>query len=108
MNPRLFFLHGWAGNNRVWHELIMNLSSKYECIAPDLNTLFAEKEEEIFSALSDMVSRLEPVYLCGWSLGAVMALQLVITFNINVKGIVIFNGTGYFCAPDGAGRPPKI
>lgn len=109
MKPGLFFLHGWSGTDRIWDGLKKQLTQQYNCITPNLNNLFAEYGEDNFiNGLKTRIEEAGPVYLCGWSLGALLALQLAVLGCGNPLGIIIFNGTGYFSAPDETGVSPVI
>lgn len=52
-------------------------------------------------ALHDMVSRYrDPCVVVGWSMGAMVALECVLQWNVNIEGVVAVGSTARFCSAD--------
>ncbi|MDR0780291.1 MAG: alpha/beta fold hydrolase [Pseudomonadales bacterium] len=104
----LFFLHGWAMTPAVWQPLIEALAtgkSDFEIHAPALPGHDGNAAESA-SNLTAWADALAPglpsgATVIGWSLGALLALELARTRPERVERLILFSVTPRFVsAPD--------
>ena len=102
----LVFWHGWGMSPSVWDTLIGELRAvmpddvRYDAIPlPGYDaTALPDGEPLVCWADTMMASVGEPVVLCGWSMGAILALQAAARHPDKVKRLVLFGGTPCFAA----------
>lgn len=91
-------LHGWGMNHAVWHHVARELAMHYRVHSVDLPGYGESKllpdsytleniAEQLADVLANRVSA--PVYLVGWSLGGMLAVQLAADHAQRVKGLVL-------------------
>lgn len=94
----LIFLHGSLGTGRVWHPYISSLAQDFHLIIPDLRGhgktenpvgainlhLLSDDTAALIAAL-----HLEKAYLCGWSMGGDIGLDVAIRYPELVSGLVV-------------------
>lgn len=75
----LIMLHGMGQNASSWNETVSFLPSEMSPICPELSEFFIKGEctyNRLYSQFCDYLESFpKPVYLCGLSLGAVLALN---------------------------------
>jgi pimeloyl-[acyl-carrier protein] methyl ester esterase len=102
----LFFLHGWAMTPAVWQPLIAALGSEgFEIHTPNLpgHGGNATGVTPTLDAWADaLASALPPeATVIGWSLGALLALELARSRSDRVERLILFGATPRFVsAPD--------
>lgn len=82
--PPLVLLHGWGSDSRCWNPLLEWLEDEFECVLIDLpgfglNELFSvDNLNALYAELEKILP--EKSHLVGWSLGGMIATQLVNKF----------------------------
>ncbi len=90
-------LHGHPGNNRCLSVFTNHLSQKWQTIAPDLRGYGKSRTSKQFQMnehLEDLeklidLYKLESCLLLGWSLGGILALELVLRQPKRFQGLVL-------------------
>jgi pimeloyl-[acyl-carrier protein] methyl ester esterase len=104
----MFFLHGWAMTPAVWQPLIAALGAEkfdFELFAPALPGHGEHAADAVpsLTAWADALASGLPsgATVIGWSLGALLALELARTRPERVERLILFNATPRFTsAPD--------
>jgi len=102
----LFFLHGWAMTPAVWQPLIAALGTEnFEIHAPALpgHDGSAPNIKPTLTAWADVLAPTLPLdaTVIGWSLGAMLALELARTRPEQVGRLILLSATPRFVsAPD--------
>lgn len=104
MMRQLVFWHGWAMSPKVWDPLVQALQDRYRgrfaCGMPALpgyeGTPLPDQATAgaWVDAMMDQVS--EPVTLCAWSMGAIMALDAARRYPEKIEELVLFGATPCF------------
>ena len=82
MPPRLLLIHGYVSNPEAWAPLRRELEAEVGTFAPYVPGYGGEPDpvsytlEGVAEAFDETVERLEPDYVLGHSMGALIALQL--------------------------------
>jgi len=97
----LVLLHGWGMRAGVWDVLKPALGTRYQVHTPDFYGEGAEPWSEPHT-LEGMVARLArtmptPVVVCGWSLGALVALAWARFAPQQVSAVALIGATPCFC-----------
>ena len=91
---KIFFLHGWLFDSRIWFGLDELLSNQHQSILIDLPGYGKNKEKkekpvkycrEIFSGLSS------PSVVVGWSYGGILALLGLPRYYQSIEKIILIN-----------------
>lgn len=102
--PTIVFLHGWAMTPAVWAPVIAHLPGR-RWIAPALPGHAgapAAAGAELAHWVEPLIRALPPAtILVGWSLGALLALELAHRAPQHVTGLVLVGGSARFVADDG-------
>ncbi len=96
MVKALVFIHGWASNPGIWQKQKEYFSKDYEVALPDISG--AKDIGEAAHILSNSVKGKEDFVFIGWSLGWLVALELLKSSKINPKGLVAVNSTAKYAA----------
>lgn len=99
----LVLLHGWGMNSAVWEGVLPYLQAHYRVHCIDLPGHGASGDVE--AGLDAWLNALEAVlpeqfYLCGWSLGGMLALALQQRWPERVQGLVMIGASPRFLAGD--------
>lgn len=90
---KYIFLHGMGQNASSWDKIISYLPNKLETVSLELSDLFSEGDctySKMYASFCDYCkSILEPLNLCGLSLGAVLALNYAMDFPQKVNSLVL-------------------
>lgn len=101
--PTFVFLHGWAMTPAVWAPIIAHLPGR-RCIAPALPGhagALPAGGGEIAGWAAPLIPTLPPAtVLVGWSLGALLALELARRAPQLVRRLVLIGGSARFVADD--------
>lgn len=113
--PTVVMLHGWGMSSAVFQSLMQPLAGSFRILAPDmrghgrsdpgpgyrLDHLASDVEEWLG------IVGAEEICLMGWSLGGMVALQLVERLGARVKKLVLMSTTPCFVQQDSwlAGQP---
>jgi pimeloyl-ACP methyl ester carboxylesterase len=101
--PALVFLHGSWEDSRQWQDIMLGLSHKFLCLAPDLlgfgdsiaKTTPTSIEVEV-DCLDEFLTslKLRSVYLIGHSLGGWIAASYALKYPDVVRGVVVISPEG--------------
>lgn len=104
----LVLLHGWGMNSAVWESLLPYLETQFRVISVDLpghghSTVFETADDHCDAVLSVWLDAFadilpERFYLCGWSLGGMLALAIQQRWPERVQGIVMLTAAPRFVA----------
>lgn len=102
-------LHGFGFHAGIWHELQLALSQSANTLAVDLPG-FGHSSwmpwTQFYEALADRIS--SPVWLVGWSLGGMLAIEFAHLYPQKVKGLFLLATNPCFVAsPDWPGILPQ-
>ncbi|MBI3755728.1 MAG: alpha/beta fold hydrolase [Deltaproteobacteria bacterium] len=105
-NSKLVFLHGWATNSNVWHYQAKEFSKDYEVITIDLPGHCGKStwDEPTLEPAIDMVKSHIPhptshiIVGIGWSLGAMVLMQMAYLNPGLFKGLILIGATSKFVA----------
>ncbi|MFR9718520.1 alpha/beta fold hydrolase [Aeromonas diversa] len=109
--PLLLFLHGLGSSGLDWQSQLEYFSPHYRCVALDLrghglSTL--EGPLNLGQLCADVVGWLDEqpgqVVLVGWSLGAMVALEVALARPGRVEGMMLINGFAEFSLDNEADR----
>lgn len=101
---KMVFWHGWAMSPAVWTPLIQKLSSQcqgeFDFQAeplPGYGDGIAENAMPVSGWVDSMMSKVtSPIILCGWSMGAMMALDASNRYPEKIQKLVLFGATPCF------------
>lgn len=100
---KIFFLHGWLFDSRIWFGFNKTISEKYESILIDLPGYGGNKNKtlspinyckEVFENLSS------PTIIIGWSFGGLLALLGLSENYKNIEKIILINSHPYLISND--------
>ena len=102
----LVLWHGWGMSPSVWDTLIAELRAvmpddvRYDAIPLPGYDATALPDGTPLACWADAMAASigEPVVLCGWSMGAILALQAAARHPDKVERLVLFGGTPCFAA----------
>jgi pimeloyl-[acyl-carrier protein] methyl ester esterase len=102
--PDLVLLHGWAMNAAVWDDVAPALASGMRVHTPNLpgHGGRADLEDATLVAAADALAEAIPdgAAVCGWSLGALLALVIARRYPKKVRRLVLVAATPRFVADD--------
>ena len=84
----VYFLHGLGQSQKSWDKVIENVTSiDVECLnLLDMGSTYSV----IFKTLENYLSQIdEPLYICGLSLGAILALNYAFLHNTHVASLIV-------------------
>src|SRR3989304_3009444 len=94
----LIFLHGSMGTGKVWKPYVPILSNDFNIILPDVRghgkTENPGKEIDLHLIADDIAGlidalKLEKPFLCGWSMGGDVSLDIAIRYPDRVSGLIV-------------------
>ena len=96
-------LHGHPGSSATMSVFTNYLSQKYQTIAPDLRGYGQSRfrgnfeMEDHLEDLKQLLNRyqIENCWLLGWSLGGILALELVLAFPERFRGLILVASAAY-------------
>ena len=98
--PNLVLLHGWGMRGAIWNELVRELAHRFrvQCIdLPGHGTSMPATcgtLESWIEVVGDAIP--ERAIVCGWSLGAMLALEYARSFAQRVSRVVLIGATPRF------------
>lgn len=104
----IVFWHGWGMGPSVWDglldELRAPLAGKYELIVQPLPGYTPEQIPKVYYSatqllddlLAELVELTPPFTLCGWSLGAMLAMLAATRFPEKVEKLILISATPNF------------
>lgn len=108
MDKHYFILNGWAADSRIWQNFARELALA-EAVRPDnVHILSWERESGLTACKERLNNGLEQYctdahfryVLIGWSMGAVLALDMFPDLFHRPDFLVILSGTGGFASED--------
>lgn len=98
----LFLLHGWGFHSGVWKDLAAALAKRFEVLAVDLPG-HGHSHATPLGALDPLVDDLAAdvphgSFICGWSMGAIVAQRLARRHPERVRGLALISATPCFVA----------
>lgn len=102
----LILVAGWAHTANCLHpiaeELAAVLGGDFEIISTDVAALETESGDPISGLATLVESRgSRKSYLCGWSMGGMVALEAVLANKVLCHGLILLGGTLRFCGEAG-------
>ncbi len=86
-------IHGLGQDSSSWKETVSHMNEQDHILCPELSLLLKDKEvtyENLYNAFSEYCDKfLEPLNLCGLSLGGVVALNYAINNPGKVNSLVL-------------------
>ncbi|HBN90748.1 MAG: pimeloyl-[acyl-carrier protein] methyl ester esterase [Alteromonadaceae bacterium] len=101
--PTLVLLHGWGMNQGVWRSVTSQFEHKVSLLTPDLPGFGLSQQYPIPYQLNAVIELLaeqipDDSYLCGWSLGGLLAISLAKRFPHKVKQLGLVAASPCFVA----------
>ncbi len=98
-------LHGWGLNSGVWQKVKAALPASYHVVTPDLPGFGHNTRFPASYSLAEVVDQLaatlpERSYLCGWSLGGLLAIALAARHPHKVAKLGLVAASPCFLAKD--------
>jgi len=98
--PPLILIHGWCLHSGCWQNQIDGLSDSFRIVSVDLpghgqssDPGFPFTLKNLLFALQEVISSFRgPVHLCGWSLGASLAVECTLLFPQDVLSLILIGG----------------
>ncbi|APC90769.1 MULTISPECIES: non-ribosomal peptide synthetase [Francisella] len=97
--PKMIFIHPAFGGCEMYQDFIDRLANDYNCIGIDNYNIYNEDKIDNLSQLSSLyinqlnLSKDETVYMFGWSLGGVIAVEMAYQLEKqgfkNIKAIIL-------------------
>lgn len=96
----IVLIHGWASDESIWQETRKYLEQKYRVYTLNLAALKNPSDycEQVGRLIEE--NALEQVLVAGWSLGALVALQIAIRLPAKVQGLLLISGTSKFLSAE--------
>jgi pimeloyl-ACP methyl ester carboxylesterase len=94
----LIFLHGSMGTGKAWKPYVPILSNDFNIILPDVRghgkTVNPSKEIDLHLIADDIAGlidalKLEKPFLCGWSMGGDVSLDIAMRYPERVSGLIV-------------------
>lgn len=101
--PRLVLLHGWGVNQGVWQGVVTQLQGAVDVLTPDLPGFGLCRDFPMPYTLEAVVDQLatqlpDHSYVCGWSLGGVIAIDLARRYPHKVQQLGLLASSPCFIA----------
>lgn len=94
----IVLIHGWASDESIWQETQNDLEQRYR--AYTLNLPIAKNIHSYRDAVIELIEQngLDQVIIVGWSMGALVAIQVAHQLPHKVQGLLLVSGTSRFLA----------
>jgi pimeloyl-ACP methyl ester carboxylesterase len=100
--PTLLCLHGHPGNGDCMQVFSQHFATRFQTLCPDLRGYGRNRTSRHF-AMSDHLKDLEAllaaqtgdIWLLGWSLGGILAMELALCCPERVKGLILIATSAY-------------
>ena len=112
--PTLALIHGWGIGAPVWHPVTEQLAQHFDLKLLDLPgygaTRTANHSSFAQSAASLVAELPENAIVCGWSLGAMLAIQMALLAPQKIARLALVGATPSFTQRDGwsQAQPPTL
>ncbi|WP_155837475.1 alpha/beta fold hydrolase [Aneurinibacillus terranovensis] len=91
----LVMLPGWRMEKAAFQPLIEPLSEVFQLLFVEWRGVKAPSDFKE-RVIKKIISVGEPVFLLGWSLGSLAALEIASTYPKSIKGLILIGGTSRF------------
>lgn len=94
----IVLIHGWTSDESIWQETQNYLDQRYRVYT--LNLPIAKNIHSYRDAVIELIEQngLDQVILVGWSMGALVAIQVAHQLPHKVQGLLLVSGTSRFLA----------
>ncbi|HEY8910703.1 MAG TPA: alpha/beta fold hydrolase [Desulfosporosinus sp.] len=94
----IVLIHGWASDESIWQKTQNYLEQRYRVYT--LNLPVAKTIHSYCDAVIELIKQkgLEQVILVGWSMGALVGIQVAHQLAHKIQGLVVVGGTSRFLA----------
>lgn len=101
----IVLIHGWTSDESIWQETQNYLGQRYHVYT--LNLPIAKNIHTYRDAVIELIEQngLDQVILVGWSMGALVGIQVAHQLPHKVQGLVLVSGTSRFLADSQSGIP---
>jgi pimeloyl-ACP methyl ester carboxylesterase len=101
--PALLCLHGHPGSGQCMQVFSQHLASRFFTLCPDLRGYGRSRAKGDFAMtdhLDDLTEllaayQIDDVWLLGWSLGGILAMELALRFPERVRGLILIATSAY-------------
>jgi pimeloyl-[acyl-carrier protein] methyl ester esterase len=98
--PDIVLLHGWGSSPAVWHDVADRLAPEFRAHRPDFFAIDAQSIDGLstLDAVTEALAKTSPrrAIVCGWSLGALIALNWALAYPDQVMRLVLIAATPRF------------
>ena len=102
--PELFLIHGWGLGNVAWNDALPALRQHFNVrllTLPGYGDTNAGETPQPDASFADTAATFtesipDGAYVCGWSLGAMLALQMATLERRRLRGLILVGGTPSF------------
>lgn len=103
----IVLIHGWTSDESIWQEIQDYLDQRYRVYT--LNLPISKNIYSYRDAVIELIEQngLDQVILVGWSMGALVAIQVAHQLPHKVQGLLLVSGTSRFLA-DPQSRIPDL
>ena len=106
VGPDLVLLHGWGMNADVWEDVVNTLSTDHRVTTVDLpghGRSSNDLDDYSLENLAKTVSEAVPAgsVLAGWSLGGLVATQMVLDYPDRFKKLILVSSAPQFVKDEG-------
>ena len=94
----IVLIHGWASDESIWQETKSYLEQRYRVYTSNLP--LAKSIHSYRDAVIELIVQngLDQIILVGWSMGALVGIQVAHQLAHKVQGLVLVSGTSRFLA----------
>jgi pimeloyl-[acyl-carrier protein] methyl ester esterase len=101
--PTLVLLHGWGVNQGVWQSVRPHLAEQIQVLTPDLpgfgNSRQYPQPYQLDAVVEVLAAQIpQQSYVCGWSLGGVLAIALANRYPDKVRQLGLIASSPCFIA----------
>ena len=104
----IVLIHGWTSDESIWQETQNYLDQRYHVYT--LNLPIAKNIHSYRDAVIELIEQngLDQAILVGWSMGALVAIQVAHQLPLKVQGLILVSGTSGFLADSQCGIPELV
>jgi pimeloyl-ACP methyl ester esterase len=95
LSAPIVLLHGWGCDSRIWQPLLPLFAQRADLIVVDISYIGESAESLCEQLVSALPARF---YLCGWSLGGMLATRIAAIFPERVCGLITLASNACFVA----------
>ena len=116
--PPILFVHGFPLSHSMWRYQLEAFSADHRVIAPDLRgfgdsdvtegTVTMDQHADDLAALLDELSIIEPVVLCGLSMGGYIAWQFQQKYAERLRALILCDTRAISDTPEGVENRKRL